>query len=150
MTCAACAPANHLLTHSIAPPRRSRPRWTAAPVLTLSTYQNLTSQTNEPHVYLSMFNNHWCHRSWQLVRSCLTKLVLPQLVASVLALLLISRVIEPVYGSKAYLKFLGIVLSFSGLSAFVSVRLLYLHCATCHAINSRDSAAAGWVGLWVF
>ena len=49
-------------------------------------------------------------------------LLLLQLVPSVLAVLVLSKVIEPVYGSRAYLKFLAIVLCCSGLTAFVSVR----------------------------
>mmetsp|Transcript_17123 Transcript_17123/g.51251 ORF Transcript_17123/g.51251 Transcript_17123/m.51251 type:complete len:342 (+) Transcript_17123:220-1245(+) len=62
---------------------------------------------------------------WNVFTAGLLEEHLYTLVASVLALLLMSRVIEPVYGSKAYLKFLGIVLSFSGLSAFVSVYIAY-------------------------
>ena len=45
-------------------------------------------------------------------------MLLLQLVPSVLAVLVLSKVIEPVYGSRAYLKFLAIVLCCSGLTAF--------------------------------
>lgn len=46
-----------------------------------------------------------------------------QMVLNVLAVLVLSKHIEPVYGSKSYLKFLAIVLSCSGFCAFVSVRM---------------------------
>lgn len=62
---------------------------------------------------------------WNIFTSGLLETRLVTMTFNVMAVLILSKHIEPVYGSKPYLKFLAIVLSCSGLCAFISVYLAY-------------------------
>ena len=61
-----------------------------------------------------------------------------QLIFSILSILLLARIIEPIWGSKEFLKFLGIVNLGTGIAALA---VLYI----CFVINSTIKERAGRV-----
>lgn len=61
-------------------------------------------------------------------------MLIVQLLFSILSILLLARIIEPIWGSKEFLKFLGIVNLGSGVTALA---VLYI----CFVINSFKDRA---------
>lgn len=76
-------------------------------------------------MYLAMVAGRTIPCGWNVVTAGLLEQHILTLAVSVAALLALSRVIEPVYGSYEYLKFLAMVDTAAGLGAFITVYIAY-------------------------